>query len=106
MPALTHGRVINGFNMYPRLYKSKLVESKSGCFKKIYYSNGTIIPLKYINTKSIYSRKAKSTSKNKYKISQRGIGDSINKNILNRKIENKCKLYYGLKKKILCEKKC
>ena len=93
--------------MYSKLYESKLVKTKSGCLKKKIYSNGTIIPLKYNNnTKYIYSRKTKSTSKNKYKISQKGIGDSINKNILNRKTANKCKLYYKLNNKKLCEKLC
>ena len=99
MPALTHGRVVNGFNAYPINYKVKPAPPNSISCKKTYVPNGTIIPLKYIRSKSCTSQKCRRVLKNNHSklglsknISQRGIGDSIQKNILNRKKINQCNL--------------
>tara|TARA_X000000950_G_C13668490_1_gene558928 strand:+ start:42 stop:392 length:351 start_codon:yes stop_codon:yes gene_type:complete len=113
MPALTHGRVVNGFNKYSKIYNSKLVKTKGGCSKKVYKPVGNIIPNKYINSNICSSSRCRRVNKNFqskhkynnmiYNISQRGIGDTLKKNILNKKYKNKCKLNYKLKKKKLCE---
>ena len=131
MPALTHGRVINGFNAYPLNYKKKTIKyynksspyscnnthkncnsnkSASQCSKIIYVPNGTIVPQKYIKSNSCTSQKCRRVlyntkskygiSKSKYNISQRGIGDTVRKNILNKKNINECILYNKLKKQI------
>ena len=110
MPALTHGRVVNGFNAYPRKYTTKNVNI-NGCNKKIYEPNGSIIPQKYINSNSCSSQKCRrilnkdypKSSLMKYNISQRGIGDSLRRNILNRKTRNKASLESKLKEN---NKKC
>lgn len=110
MPALTHGRVINGFNAYPRTYSNKTKPNKrTGCNKKIYFTNGTIIPEKYVNSNSCSSQKCRRVLKvlnKKYpkstlirnNISQRGVGDSIKRNLLNKKTRNKASLAYKLNK--------
>lgn len=115
MPALTHGRVVNGFNAYPRIFKKKEnnIKHNSNCNKKkcmpkySYKNTGTIIPEKYINSNSCSSQKCRRVlSKDypkstlmKYNISQRGIGDSLNRNILNRKTRNEASLAFKLNKK-------
>ena len=104
MPALTHGRVVNGFNAYPKIYKSIPNTNKNNCNKKIYEPNGTIIPQKYINSNSCSSQKCRriltkdypKSTRMRYKISQRGIGDSLRRNILNRKTRNKANLEHKL----------
>jgi len=98
MPALTHGRVVNGFNAYPKLYNSCIPKKKNYCKKKVYHITGTIIPDKYINSNSCSSEKCRRTKcstsnpKMRSNIMQRGIGDSISKNILNKKELNRKKL--------------
>lgn len=126
MPALTHGRVVNGFNAYPMVYKAQEKDiysrcrpyscnnskhpnsnkSSITCKKKIYKPYSTIIPLKYQKSNSCTSQKCRrvlNNNKSKLGLSknvyQRGIGESIQKNILNRKKSNKCNLQRGFNNK-------
>lgn len=119
MPALTHGRVVNGFNAYPINYKKITISYKERCSpyscnnsnhpnsnkssticnKNIYVPYSTTIPLKYQKSNSCTSQKCRrvlNNNKSKLGLSknvyQRGIGESIKKNILNKKKRNQCKL--------------
>jgi len=126
MPALTHGRVVNGFNAYSMTYERKLMDnykersapyncnskctnsnkSSTPCNDKyIYVPTGKIIPLKYQKSNSCTSQKCRRVrykdsklglSKNVY---QRGIGESIQRNLLNRKNRNKCNLQHNYNNK-------
>ena len=117
MPALTHGRVVNGFNAYSMNYKKIKFEyrekcspyscnnsahpnsnkSSKKCVKNIYVPNGVTIPIKYQKSNSCTSQICRRVNKySKSKLSknpyQRGIGEIMQKNILNRKKSNQCKL--------------
>ena len=117
MPALTHGRVVNGFNAYSMNYKiiktkykksstpyncnnskhPNSNKSSTNCEKNIYVPNGITIPLKYQKSNSCTSQKCRRVNKySKSKLSknpyQRGIGEIMQKNILNKKKSNQCKL--------------
>lgn len=127
MPALTHGRVVNGFNAYSMNYKINIINTHNKCkpyscnnsnhsivsnknsdicLKKIYVPNGINIPLRYQKSNSCTSQKCRRTLYNtssksnlSVKYYQKGIGDSIQKNILNKKKRNECQLRYEMNKK-------